>query len=78
MKELFQLPVAYKGETLLLQAELQSWGFGQRVIVQVNNEPVRFEHDSNRNYHAIVAPGRLMASAGLLACIIETLEYAFK
>lgn len=78
MTEPFELPVTYKGEIHLLEAELQSWGYSHRIIVKVDDQSITFEPDEERNYRAIVAPGESFRDTDMLASITETLEASFK
>lgn len=48
----FELPVSYKGESLLLKSSLHVLGYTHRFIVEVDGREVTFEPDEERNYRA--------------------------
>lgn len=55
MEEPFLLPVAYKGETQQLEAQLHLTGYTHRFEVRVNDMPVYFEPDEEGEYRAVLA-----------------------
>lgn len=54
MNEPFELPVTYKGEDLLLPAQLLNYGYTHKFKVTVNEQEVLFEPDEERVYRALV------------------------
>lgn len=54
MNEPFELPVTYKGEDLLLPAQLLNYGYTHKFKVTVDEQEVLFEPDEERVYRAIV------------------------
>ena len=54
MNEPFELPVSYKGEELLLPAQLLNYGYTHKFKVTVDEQEVLFEPDEERMYRAIV------------------------
>jgi hypothetical protein len=75
----FELPVQYKGEELLLQCTLIVWGYTHKVQVQVNDIPVLFEPDEERNYRALVEEQyRNKTDISLLQNIATALHKAFR
>lgn len=54
MDEPFELPVTYKGEDLLLPAQLLNYGYTHKFKVMVNEQDVLFEPDEERVYRALV------------------------
>jgi len=54
MGEQFELPVDYKGEQHLFEAELIVYGYTHKFHVDVNDQTIIFEPDEERNYRAIL------------------------
>ena len=70
------MPVIYKGEELLLPAQLLPYGYTHRFQVEVNGQVVFFERDEEQNYRAIIDQelnGRDM-DKGLLKAIAESIQ----
>lgn len=81
MPESFELPVCYEEKELMLPAELQAWSISHRIIVYIDNFPLIFEPDEERNYRGVVAPeDRAKAERidpGLLQAVADTLHKIF-
>jgi len=54
MNEPFELPITYKGEDLLLPAQLLNYGYTHKFKVKVNEQEVLFEPDEERVYRALI------------------------
>ncbi|MEO8174753.1 MAG: hypothetical protein ABI581_16775 [Sediminibacterium sp.] len=54
MSERFELPLEYKGEELLLPAELLPMGFTHKIKVTIDSVDILFEPDEERNYRAVI------------------------
>ena len=81
MNDPFTLPVVYKNETILFDAELIRVGYIHRVSVLIDGQLVLFEPDEERNYRAITTEEGLPKKEidrNLLQAIVETLEHHFK
>ena len=59
MDEPFDLPVAYKGQELLLPAQLIQQGYTHKFQVLVKDVEVYYEPDEEGNYRALVDPETL-------------------
>lgn len=82
MEDGFDIPVTWKGKEYLFPAQLQSFGYTHRIVVDVNGVEVQLEPDEERNYRAIVAdpdqPGASGLDAGLIGAIVEVIESVVK
>lgn len=76
MYEPFELPVDYKGEELLLPAQLVQAGYVHQFKVEVFGEEVTFEPDEEGSYRAVIHPDQITKhlTPELLKAIAETLE----
>ena len=82
MTDSFDLPVMYKGEELLLPAQLLQLGYTHTFKVDVNGTEVLFEPDEERSYRAVMDPalpdsgkkietGLLQATAAAIEAIVK-------
>ena len=55
MSDLFELPLEYKGEEILLPAQLLRLGYTHKISVTVSGTAILFEPDEERNYRAVLA-----------------------
>ena len=80
MNELFDLPVIYQGEELLLPAQLLQSGYIHRFRVEVNGQEVVFENDEEGNYRAMVEAQKVtkQIDAELLKAIAKGIENAVR
>jgi hypothetical protein len=82
MDDGFEIPVTYKGKELSFPAQLQSFGYVHKILVNVNGVDVQLEPDEERNYRAVVVdldqPGADKVEAGLIAAIVEVVESLVK
>lgn len=78
MNESFELPVYYKGEELLVSAELQAWGYGHRILVNVNDQIITFEPDEELNYRALLYDADKKPDMELIRSVAESIHAAFK
>jgi len=80
MNELFDLPVIYQGEELLLPAQLLQSGYIHRFRVEVNGQEVVFENDEEGNYRAMVDAEKVtkQIDVELLKAIAEGIENAVR
>lgn len=54
MYDTFELPVAYKNETLMMPAQLVQTGYTHGFKVDVDGQEILFEPDEEGNYRALV------------------------
>ena len=54
MSEDLTLELSYKGKELSLPIQLIRWGYIYRLQVTINDTPVIFERDEERNWRAII------------------------
>lgn len=78
MDEVFELPVHFNGQNLLLSAQLQAWGYGHRILVTINDQVVIFEPDEERNYRAVSSDPTKTPDVQLVQSIVTTIESLFK
>ena len=80
MNEMFDLPVTYQGEELLLPAQLLQSGYIHQFKVEVNGQEVVFENDEEGNYRAMVDAEKVAKriDVGLLKAIAEGIENAVR
>ena len=77
MSEPIEIPVKYKGEEQLIQAELLQRGYIHGFQVMINDVPVLFEPDEERNYRVMIDETKYDKSKvdlGMVKAIVETLE----
>ncbi|HRO44651.1 hypothetical protein [Agriterribacter sp.] len=77
MNECFELPVHYKGEELLLPAELQAWGYSYRIRVSVNDQVITFEPDEECNYRALTDDTGKIPDIELIRSVANSIHSAF-
>lgn len=78
MDEIFELPVYFNDQTLLLPAQLQAWGYSHRILVTINNQIVTFEPDEERNYRAISSNSEKIPDVQFVQAVVATIESLFK
>ena len=78
MHESFELPVAFKGKTILLPAELKIWGYSHRILVAWEGQVITFEPDEERNYRALIEDTQKPPALEMIKAIAESIESAFK
>lgn len=78
MTEPIYIVVPYKGAEKQIEIQLQVTGYTHRIQAMVNDVPVLFEPDEERQYRAVVLPEFREAGekldVGLLVAIAEALE----
>jgi hypothetical protein len=79
MDDYFIIPVSYQGKELDFQAKLLMQGYIYRVEVIVDDIPVLFEPDEERNYRALISMDQLEGKGknlnkGMLQAIAEVLQ----
>jgi hypothetical protein len=57
MGEMVTIPVNYRGEEKVFEAEVQVWQYGHRFLVPVEGIDMIFERDDSGEYRAIVPEG---------------------
>ena len=81
MADSFTLEVTYKGQQREFEAELRTFGYTYKIVIQVNDTEVIFEPDEERNYRAILSDtetAKQPIDQELLRAIVLALEEAFK
>jgi hypothetical protein len=80
MSDNLQLPVTYKGEELMLDMQLQRWGYINRLLVLVHGAWYIYEPDEEGLYRVLVPEDLKQAGRdlGLLKTIGETLDELMK
>jgi len=54
--DVYEIPVQYKGEEVLVPAQLMVTGYTHKFRVEVSGHEVFFEPDEERNYRAMLDP----------------------
>jgi hypothetical protein len=54
MDDVYEIPVQYKGEELLVPAHLMVTGYTHKFRVEVSGQEILFEPDEERNYRALL------------------------
>ena len=82
MEDSFDIPITYKGESLLFAARLIQLGYVHKFQVDVNGQDVYFEQDDEGNYRAIIDYTKLSDTikidAELLKVIANGIEETLK
>lgn len=78
MNESFELPVLFGDETMVLPAELTTWGYSHRILVSLEGQVIIFEPDEERHYRALLAEGQKSPSLAMVKAISESIESIFK
>ena len=78
MDEIFELPVHFNGQNLLLPAQLQAWGYSHRILATLKDQIVIFDPDEERNYRAVSSDPAKTPEVQLVQAIITTIESLFK
>ncbi len=82
MDDIFEIPVDYKGKTLLFAAKLLVYQYSYKIQVDVNGIDVMFEPDEERNYRAVLSSPELVNNhkidKELIREIAETIEIILK
>jgi hypothetical protein len=50
-----EIPVTYKGEELTFSAEVLTFGFSEKIEVDISGELILFEPDEERNYRPVLS-----------------------
>jgi hypothetical protein len=79
MDEYFKIPIVFEGQEMEFEAKLLFHGYTYRVEVIINEIPVLFEPDEERNFRGLITQEQLNKSAktikiGLLQSIAHVLE----
>ena len=77
MSELVDIPITYKGEEMLIRAELVNRGYIYGFQIELNEIPVLFEPDEERNYRVIIDETKYDTSKldmEMIKVIVERLE----
>ncbi len=78
MNESFELPVQFGEKTILLHAELKTWGYSYRILVTLEGQVVIFEPDEERNYRALISDGEKPPDLKMIGAIVESIESVFR
>ncbi|HTN06519.1 hypothetical protein [Agriterribacter sp.] len=78
MGEKFELPVHYKGQDMLLPAELKAWKYSHSILVTLNDQTIIFEPDEERNYRALLQHMEKPPDLELIRSIAVSIELLFK
>ena len=77
MAELIEIPITYKGEEMMMQAELLHRGYIHGFQIMINDVSVLFEPDEERNYRVIIDEIKYSKSKvdlEMIKAIVKTLE----
>ena len=78
MKDAFDLPVQYKGETLSFTSRLMQLGYTHKFLVEVEGQPVYFEPDEDRNYRAIIETADVNSNKALNLELLKAVAHALE
>jgi len=76
MEHFFELPVTYKGNDLLLNGRLVTFGYVYKFYIIVDGEEFVFERDDERQYR-MLSEGNITArppDPALISAIVDTLR----
>lgn len=54
MEDEFDLPVLFRGEEKSFRARLLLYGYSYKIQVMVDDQPILFEPDEERNWRALI------------------------
>ena len=76
MEQTVEIPIEYLGTDHLFEARIQSWQFGHRFIVPINDVELTFERDDSGDYRALLPDGYTgkPPDKGLVQAIIAVLD----
>lgn len=73
--ELIELPVMYKGEELMLAAQIRQFGYSYKLIVDIGGVEIAFEKDDSGEFRAILEQGEhVKMDIGLIKAVVDTLN----
>lgn len=78
MNESFELPVQFGDTTIVLPAELTTWGYSHRILVTLEGQVIVFEPDEERHYRALLAEEQKPPALEMVKAIAESIESIFK
>lgn len=78
MKDFFDLPVLFKGETLSFTSRLMLQGYTHKFMVEVDGQPVYFEPDEERNYRAIIETADINTQKTLNLELLKAVAHALE
>ena len=78
MDEGFELPVSYKGKALQLPAQLVSFGWTHRIVVDVYGSVVSYERDEEGLWRALVSMQDLEANKHIDVELLKAIADAIK
>ncbi len=50
----FEIPVVYKGQEMIFNAQLLDFGYIRKIRIEVNDQEVFLEKDDEGNYRAVI------------------------
>ena len=74
MEDVFDLPVNYNGEEMMLPSKLIRFGYSYTIEVQINDIAVSFEKDEEGNWRAMTNPNSGKPDTRILTKIVESLD----
>ena len=77
MEDSIEIPVTYKGNELVFNAEVKQFGYVHQIVLVVNNVAITIESDEEGNYRALGDPEQMAekkVDTGLVKAILEVLE----
>lgn len=74
MEDVFDLPVNYNGEEMMLPSKLIRFGYSYTIEVQVNGTTVSFEKDEEGNWRALTNSHTTKLNIHILTKIVEALD----
>ena len=76
----FEIPVVYKGQEMIFQAQLLDFGYIRKIKIEVNCQEVFIEKDDEGNYRAILGDiqNESKVDKALIKEIVNSLELILK
>ncbi len=77
MEHFFELPVTYKGEEIIFNSRLVTFGYDYKFHIIVNGQELVFERDDERNFRILTTNIDLSAESidrDLIESIVHSLE----
>ena len=78
MHNSIEIPVNYKGEELIISAQVLTFGFTQKIEVDISGEKVLFEPDEERNYRPVLSNTQLDNKSKFDLDLLKAITEVFK
>ncbi|MBC7948525.1 MAG: hypothetical protein H7Y42_11630 [Chitinophagaceae bacterium] len=76
MTDDFDIPVTWKGESLLFPARLLQYGYSYKIEVELQGEKYLFEPDEDRNWRALVPFEEAHKARNIQPALLEAVAHS--